>query len=40
MVREGMKYAAEYVRSGKGPMVVELNTHRFAAHHLFDTDRT
>jgi pyruvate dehydrogenase E1 component alpha subunit len=31
-VREGFKYAKDFCNSGKGPIVVELNTYRYVGH--------
>lgn len=34
-VREATRYAAEYCRSGKGPIILEMVCHRRLHHHLF-----
>ena len=35
-VREGMKWAAEYIRSGKGPLLMEAATYRYSGHSMSD----
>ncbi len=37
-VHEAAKSAADYVRTGKGPMFVEFQTYRFRAHSMFDAE--
>ena len=37
-VHEGVKLAAQQVRSGAGPYFVEMKTYRFRAHSMFDPD--
>jgi pyruvate dehydrogenase E1 component alpha subunit len=37
-VHEGVKLAAQQVRSGAGPVFVELKTYRFRAHSMFDPE--
>lgn len=31
-VREAFKYAKDFCNSGKGPIIVELNTYRYVGH--------
>lgn len=35
-VREGVNWAASYVRSGKGPLVIDLATYRYHGHSMSD----
>jgi pyruvate dehydrogenase E1 component alpha subunit len=37
-VREAARAAVQYVRSGQGPMFLELKTYRFRAHSMFDPE--
>ena len=37
-VHEATKQAVEYVRGGKGPYFLELQTYRFRPHSMFDPD--
>jgi TPP-dependent pyruvate/acetoin dehydrogenase alpha subunit len=37
-VRDAMRAAIDYVRSGGGPMFVEFRTYRFRAHSMFDPE--
>lgn len=35
-VREGFKFAADYARSGNGPMYIEVDTYRYKGHSISD----
>ena len=35
-VREATLFAAEYIRAGNGPLVMELATYRYSGHSLAD----
>lgn len=35
-VREGVKFAADHCRAGKGPIILEIETYRYAGHSMSD----
>jgi len=35
-VREATRWAAEYCRSGKGPLIMECATYRYSGHSMSD----
>lgn len=39
-VREATKFVTEYVRAGKGPFVMEMNTYRYVGHSMSDPGTT